>query len=144
MIEGTGTPGLIRSRFVAIIVLVLTGFVATQTVRVALHNPTRHPDWLFPLFFIRAQWIVLLVNVAFYAYLLWLCFVFFRIAQGKERVIVIGWFFGIVLYPIKVLVSGPAAFVIRYAEAAAMAAAFLVSLDICVRFFAPAKPQIQI
>ena len=71
---------------------------------------------------------LLAVNVAFYAYLLWLCIVFFRTAQGKERILVAGCFPGILLTPLQSLVSTTTATSIRYIEAASIAVAFVAAV----------------
>ncbi|MHB8527570.1 MAG: hypothetical protein ACYDD2_15660 [Candidatus Acidiferrales bacterium] len=122
--------------------MILTGFLATLTFRDAFFHPTKHFHWLLPLDFMLPNWAVWVVNGAFYGYLLWLCFVFFRIAQGKERIVVLGCSLGIVLYPIQNVVSTPTAVAIQYVEAAATAVAFLIALDILLRFFVTDKAQI--
>jgi hypothetical protein len=75
-------------------------------------------------------------------HLLWACFVFFRIAQGNERVIIVGWSLGIVLYPIKYLVSPSAALAIQYVDATGLTAAFFAALDILLRFFLANKARV--
>jgi len=73
-------------------------------------------------------WAGVAVDVAFYAYLLWLCVVFFRIAQGKERVLVAGWCPGILLGPIEHLVSISTAAAIQYVQAVSIAVAFVAAV----------------
>jgi len=141
MKERSREPGLIPNRLAAVIGVILTGFLATLTFRDAFFHPARHSHWLIRLDFMLPKWALLAVNGVFYGYLLWLCFAFFRIAQGKERVVVVGWSLGIVLYPIKNLVSTPAVIAIQYVEAAGMAAAFLAVLDILLRLFVTDKAQ---
>jgi hypothetical protein len=134
MEERADKPRLIPNRLAAITAAILTGFVAAEAFRDALFHPVGRFHWLFPLAFEIPKWAVFAVNGAFYAYLLWACFAFFRIAQGNERVIVVGWSLGIVLYPIKYLVSPPAALAIQYVEATGLTAAFFAALDILFRF----------
>ena len=141
MEQASRKPGLIPNRWAAVIGVMLTGFLTAVTVRDAYIHPTRHFYWLFPLDFMLPNWALWLVNGAFYGYLLWLCFVFFRIAQRKERIVVLGCSLGIVLYPIQNLVSTPGAVAIQYVEAAGTAVAFLVALDILLRLLVTDKTR---
>jgi len=113
-------PRLIHSTRAAVVAFVLTGFVAGLTFRDVFFRSADGTRWLFPVFFTQPRWAFLSIQLAFYGYLLWLCFVFFRAAQGKERVIVAGWFAVILLTPIETFISRPAAGAIRYAEALGM------------------------
>ena|SRR6185437_4566030 len=133
---------LIPNRLAAVIGVILTGFLAALAFRDALFHPVGRFHWLFPLAFEIPKWAVFTVNAVFYAYLLWACFAFFRIAQGKERVIVVGWSLGIVLYPVKYLVPATAAVAIQCVEAAGMAVAFLAALDILLRFLSVDKARV--
>ena len=135
--------GLIPNRRAAAIGLFLTGFMAVLAFRDALIHPAVRSQWLFPLGFAAPKWVLWTVNGAFYGYLLWLCFVFFRIARGKERIIVVGWSFTIVLYPVKYFVSSSAAVVIQHLDAAGMAAAFLAILDILLRLCFTGKTHLD-
>lgn len=135
-------PGLIPNRRAAVIGVILTGFLAAATLRDAYLHPTGPFHWLFPLDFMLPKWALWAANGAFYGYLLWLCFVFFRMAQGKERVVVLGSFLGIMLYPIRILASTPAAVIIQYVEAAGTAIAFLTALDILLRLLVADKAQV--
>ena len=74
------------------------------------------------------MWALWAVNVAFYGSLVWLCVVFFRVAIGKERVLVAGWFLLILLSPIQSLVSTSAAAAIQYIKAVSIAVAFVAVL----------------
>lgn len=74
------------------------------------------------------MWALWAVNVAFYGYLVWLCVVFFRVAIGKERVLVAGWFLLILLSPIQSLVSTSAAAAIQYIKAVSIAVALVAAL----------------
>lgn len=121
-------PGLIHHRRNAVIGLVLTGLVAAMTLRAAFSRSPHHSHWLLPLDFLLPAWALWAVNVAFYAYLLWLCVVFFRVAIGKERVLVAGWFLLILLSPVQNLVSTSAAAAIQYIKAVSIAVAFVAVL----------------
>ena len=57
----------------------------------------------------------------------------YRIAQGKERILVVGWFVAIVLGLIQNLVSTSAALSIDYVKAIATLVAFLAAVNIFFR-----------
>lgn len=120
--------GLIRDRRDALIALALTGIIATMTFRAAFLPSPHHSHWLVPLVFSLPVWALWAVNVAFYGYLVWLCVVFFRVAIGKERVLVAGWFLLILLSPIQSLVSTSAAAAIQYIKAVSIAVALVAAL----------------
>ena len=125
-------PRLISNKAAGLAALLLTGFVAAQALRgLLLHK--RHSVWLFPLFFSAPRWTFLALQLAFYAYLLWLCFVFFRVAVGKERTIVAAWSFAIFSGPVGSLLSRPAARALDSVAAFGLLAAFLVAMDIWLR-----------
>jgi hypothetical protein len=128
MEDRSDKPGLIRDRRKAVIGLALTGLVAAMTFRAAFSHSPHHSHWLLPLDFLLPAWALWAVNVAFYAYLLWLCVVFFRVAIGKERVLVAGWFLLILLGPIQSLVSTSAATAVEYIKAVSIAVAFVAVL----------------
>jgi hypothetical protein len=72
----------------------------------------------------------LLINAAFYGYLLWLWVVFFLMAKGKERIWVAGWGPGLLLNPIKSVVPSPVVTAIRQFQAFSLAVAFLAAVSI--------------
>lgn len=55
--------------------------------------------------------------------------------------VVVGWFIGIVLYPLNVLAVGPALLAVECVEAAAMAVALFAILDIFLRLLSTGKVQ---
>jgi hypothetical protein len=127
------TPRLIHSIRVAVVAFLLTGFVAGLTIRNVFFRPAHHHRWLFPVFFALPGWTFLSLQLAFYGYLLWLCFVFFRIARGKERVIVVCWFFNILLNPIDTFFPKRVVIVLDHVQVFGMAVAFFAALDILLR-----------
>lgn len=133
MQDGEARPRLIHSTRAAVVALVLTGFVAGLTFRDVFFRSAHRRGWLFPVLFAQRGWVFSSIQLVFYGYLLWLCVVFFRGAQGKERVIVAGWFAVILLSPIETFISRPAAVAISYVEAFGIGAAFLAALDILLR-----------
>jgi hypothetical protein len=139
-------PGLIHNKREAVIALCLTGFVAATTVwgavsrsfHGAAYRSLHKLPWLLDLRFMLPTRAALAVNVGFYAYLFYLGVAFYRMAQGKERVLVAGWFVGIFLGPVQILVSVPAA-AIDYMQAAGMMGAFLAAVYILVEVSASTK-----
>ena len=83
------------------------------------------------------------VNVGFYAYLVWLGVVFYRNTQGKERVIVGGWFGALFLGWIRNLVSMSAGAAIDWIKAACMLIALLAAADILLKTFASDEPRLD-
>jgi hypothetical protein len=63
-------PRLIGNRLTAAIGVVLTGFVAVQTLRAVFWQSPHHFHWLLPLDALLPARAVLAVNVALYAWLL--------------------------------------------------------------------------
>jgi hypothetical protein len=127
------THGLIRNRSIGAVALLLTGFVAVLSFRDVLSHTPHRSDWLISLSFLPLKW-MWAANIVFYAYLIWLCFSFFRVARNNERVLVAGWAVGIVLGPmlgpIKNLVSQSAAAAIQDVNAACIGAAFVAAIFI--------------
>jgi uncharacterized membrane protein len=121
----------------------LTGFVAAQAFREMLSHSQHKSSWLVDLHFMLPTWAVAGVNLGFYAYLLWLGVVFYRVAQGKERVLVAGWYTVILLGPIQNIVSGSAAVAIDHVQAIGMLVAFLAAVDIFLRMPANGYPRLD-
>jgi hypothetical protein len=125
-------PRLIGNRLTAAIGVVLTGFVAVQTLRAVFWQSPHHFHWLLPLDALLPARAVLAVNVALYAWLLWLCIVFPRALQGKERVLVAGWVPGVLLSPIQGMVSASLAAAIQHVKAASIMVAFFAAVAILI------------
>lgn len=123
-------PRLIGNRFTAAIGVVLTGYVAALSLRAAFWESPHHFHWLLPLDALLPARLTLAVNVALYAWLLWLCVVFPRALRGKERVLVAGWVPGVLLSPIQGMVSASLAAVIQYVKAASIMIAFFAAVAI--------------
>jgi len=79
----------------------LTALVLVQEIR-RLHPHHAASVWLLgpPLLH---GWALITVNVALYAYICWLAFWFIRGTAGRERFFVVGWFVGLLLWPVKIL-----------------------------------------
>lgn len=78
------------------------------------------------------QWVAIMVNSALYAYLLWLGVAFFRISQGKERLLVAGWYAAFLMAIFQNLDS-TAAITIQYAKAFCYLTSFGAALFILVK-----------
>jgi hypothetical protein len=143
-------PGLIHNRRDAVIALCLTGFVAALTVWGAVsrffqgvvYRSQHGLPWVLDLRFMLPTRAAVAVNVGFYAYLLYLGVGFYRMAQGKERILVAGWFFGIFLGPLQVLASVSAA-AIDYLQTAGMLVAFVAAVYILVEVSAGANARLD-
>lgn len=123
-------PRLIGDRFTAAIGVVLTGSVAIQTLRSVFWQSPHHFHWLLPLGTLLSSRATLAVNVALYAWLLWLCVVFPRALHGKERVLVAGWVPGVLLSPIQGMVSASVSAAIQHVKAASIMIAFFAAVAI--------------
>jgi hypothetical protein len=79
----------------------LTAFVFVLAIRGGLQQSHTSSGWL--LDFVLHGWPLIVANVLFYGYLCWLGFCFTRGTEGRERVVVLGWFADILLSPLKTL-----------------------------------------
>ena len=142
-------PRLIHTKRGAVIALCFTGYVAALSVwNVLWHSQHQHHwllgfDWLGLWHISLPAWTVTGVNLAFYAGLLWGGVVLYRIAQGKERLLVVGWAAVIFLGLIQFLISASAALPIDYVEAVVAVAAFLAAVDILLRMPASGYPRLN-
>ncbi|HET7442745.1 MAG TPA: hypothetical protein VFJ47_15695, partial [Terriglobales bacterium] len=125
-------PRLIGSRFSAAVGLVLTGYVAASTLRAAFWQSPHHFQWLLPVDTFLPARATLAVNLAFYAWLVWLCVVFPRALHGKERVLALGWALSLLLSLIQGLVSASLAAFIQYVRAASIMVAFFAAVAILI------------
>ena len=115
--------------------VVLTGYVAALAVYAALRRSPHRFHWLLPVDGLLPAPATLILNLGFYAYLLWLFIVIVVIArrlQGKERVLVAGWVPDILLSPYQSMVSAPLAVAIQYFKAVGMMVAFVAAVLILV------------
>src|SRR6266850_2607592 len=142
-------PRLIHTKRGALFALCCTGYVATLSVRDVLwHSHRQHHwlldfDWLVLWHISLPAWIVAGVNLAFYAGLLWGGVLLYRIAQGKERVLVVGWAAVIFLGLIQFLISASAATAIDPLIAFIAASAFLVAVDISMKTAGRRYPRVE-
>ena len=132
--------GLIPDRLTAIAAVVLTGFVTAASFRTAFYSA---PYYWRPFFYLPMlpRWAQLLINAAFYGYILWLWVVFFVAAKGRERMLVAGWGPDLLLNPIKSVVSSPVVTAIRQFQAFSLAVAFLAAVSIFLEIAARDKPS---
>jgi|HubBroStandDraft_5_1064220.scaffolds.fasta_scaffold03193_6 hypothetical protein len=125
-------PRLIGTRFAAAIGVVLTGYVAALTLRAAFWQSPHRFHWILPVDTFLPARATLVVNVAFYTWVLWLCIVFPRALHGKERVLALGWVLSLLLSLIQGLVSAALAALIQYVRAASIMVAFFAALAILI------------
>jgi hypothetical protein len=125
---------LIGNRFSAVFAVCLTGFLASRDFRAMFSAAPHEAGWLMPLDFLPLPiWTVAILNIAFYVYLFWVAFWFYRGVQGKERMIVAGFFtsglLGL-LGRIKAMSSPHAVSAIRAVQTVGMGVAFFAALVI--------------
>lgn len=142
-------PRLIHTKRGAVIVLCLTGYAAALSARDVLWHSQRQHHWLLDLDWLvywhisLPAWVVAGVNLAFYAGLLWGGALLYRIAQGKERVLVVGWAAVIFLGLTQFLISASAAVAIDPLKVIMAAAAFLAAVDIFLKMPASGYPRVD-
>jgi hypothetical protein len=132
---------LIDSKSGAVFGVVVTGFVAYQTMRGVLHQHAVHSKWILPPLSLLPHWVFVMLNVFVYANIVWLCIAFLKMGSGKERVIVAGWAASLLLGLIQPFVPPEVAISIQYAKGLAMGAAFFMSVLIAFSFFVPAEAR---
>src|SRR6476646_2059319 len=92
---------LLTTRLRIALAMGLTALVLVQEIR-RLHPHPVGPVWLLgpPLFH---GWVLMAVNVLLYAYICWLAFWCVRGTAGRERFFMVGWFVGLLLWPLRML-----------------------------------------
>jgi hypothetical protein len=134
-------PRLIHTKRGAIIALCMTAYVATFSFRnVFLQSQHKPPLLLINLPFLLPAWVVAGVNLGFYAGLIWGSVLLYRLAQGKERVLVSCWVTSFFVGFIKYL-SASADVAIDYLKAIAMLVALLAAVDILFRMPTSGHPR---
>ena len=142
MERSIGKARLIENRPTAVVALCLTGIVVALSFR----EVVRHDHKSYSVLDLRSLLpapAAAVVEVGFYAYLFWLGLVFYRGTQGKERVLVAGWFGSLFLGLIQRLVSASAAAAMGWVKAGCMLVAFLAVVDILVRTFGRNKVRLD-
>ena len=138
---------LIHTKRGAVFALCLTGYVAALSVWDALWHSQRQHHWLLDLDWLvywhisLPAWVVAGINLAFYAGLLWGGVLLYRIAQGKERVLVVAWAALILIGLIQFLISTSAATAIDPLRTLMAGAAFLAAVDIFLKMPASGYPR---
>jgi len=92
---------LLTTRRRSAIALALTGFVFMQAIR-ELRLGHTESGWFLGVPLLHG-WQLLAVNILIYLYICWLAFWFIRGSAGRERLFMVGWFVGILLWPLKML-----------------------------------------
>ncbi len=149
-------PRLIHGKRGAVVAVCVTGYLAALSVRDVLWHSQRRHHWILDLDQIvydlhrlgywhisLPAWLVAGANLGFYAALLWGGVVLYRIAQGKERVLVVAWAALIFLGLIQFLVSASVATAIDPVRAIMAGAAFLAALDIFLKMPASGHTRVD-
>jgi hypothetical protein len=131
--------GLLTTRFRAAVAVVLTALLLRQAVRGALTLGNTPAGWPFPADFLLHGWPLVALNVAFYGYMWWLAYAFIHITRGQERVVVVGWFASVLLWPLKAVQHGWIVEV-RYIGALGYALALIAAVLILL-WSPPSRPR---
>ena len=128
---------LIGNRITAVIAVCLTGFLAARDLRAVFSGAPHKSGWLIPLDSLPLPiWAIIIFNLLFYIYMLWLSFWVYRGTRGNERVVVGGFFTAALLGllgSIKALGSPHTITAIRSAQAVGMSIAFFAALLILLK-----------
>jgi len=92
---------LLTTRMRIVVALGLTSLALVQSVR-GLYVHHAKSAWLLGTPLLHG-WALITVNVVLYAYICWLAFWFIRGTVGKERFFIVGWFLGLLLFPLRML-----------------------------------------
>jgi hypothetical protein len=127
---------LIENRLTAVVAFCLTGIVMALSFREVARHAQHKSHWFLDLRSILPAPAAAVVEVGFCLYLFWLGLVFYRVARGKERILVAGWIGALFLGSIQRLVSTSAAAAMDWVKAACMLLALLAAVDILLKTFA--------
>lgn len=116
---------LLTNRARTILALGLTALVFVQDVR-GLRLGHAESRWFLGAPLLRG-WTLVGVNALIYTYICWLAFWFIRGTAGRERAFMVGWFAGILLWPLRLL-RPQWATAIRHISAFGLAVALLAAL----------------
>ena len=139
-------PRLIHTKRGAVLALCFTGYIAALSVRGVLWHSQRQHRWLLDLDWLvywhisLPAWVVAGINLAFYAGLFWCGALLYRIAQGRERVMVVGGAAVIFLGLIQFL-SSESASELGPVKALIAAAAFFAAVEIYLKMPAGGYPR---
>jgi hypothetical protein len=82
------------------VALGITALGLTQSIRAVLSHHVLSV-WLLGQTSLHG-WLLIAVNVLLYLYVCWIAFWWIRGTAGRERLFIIGWFVGFLLWPLKV------------------------------------------
>jgi hypothetical protein len=117
---------LLTTRLRITVALIWTTLIFT--LRILYWGRTKS-GWLLTPGFLLHGWLLLAVNIFFYAYLCWLGFWFIRGTTGRERFFMMGWFADLLLWPLQML-RPEWAVVIKHIGAFGIAVALLAALSL--------------
>jgi len=92
---------LLTTRVRIAFALGLTVLVFAQAIR-GLHPSHTESGWFLGAPVLHG-WPLIAVNILIYVYICWLGFWFIRGTEGLERFFMVGWFAGVLLWPLKML-----------------------------------------
>ncbi len=95
---------LLTTRTRTAVAIALTSLMFAVALRGAFMQSCYRTSRLpFDHFFGLSYWPLVVLNVAFYAFLGWLAFCFIRGTTGRELVFMVAWFTDILISPVKLL-----------------------------------------
>ena len=116
---------LLTTRVRIALALGLTALVFVQEIRGLGRGHTE--SWWFLGAPLLHGWPLIAVNVFIYVYICWLGFWFVRGTAGRERFFMVGWFAGILLWPLRML-RPQWAMITKHIGALGLAVALLAAL----------------
>lgn len=110
----------------------MTAFVLALGIRDQLHPARAECGWLITSDGWLPGWLVIVLNVGFYAAFCWGGFWFIRGNRGRERLFMVGWFTVFLLSPLKTL--GPQWCVtVHYLDTFGLVVALVVAISLVLR-----------
>ena len=123
---------MLTTRARAAVGVVVTAYVLAQGIRELLHPAHADCGFLITSDGWLPGWLVIVLNVGFYAVFWWGGFWFIRGNQGRERLFMVGWFTFFLLSPLRAL--GPQWCVtVNYIDTFGLVVALVVAISLVVR-----------
>jgi hypothetical protein len=122
---------LLTTRVRTAVAVGLTAWVFALALRDVFHLGHRR-GLLLPVDFFLRGWPLVAANVVVYGYLCWLAFWSIRGTNGRERIVIVGWFLAILLSPLEILQHGWAV-EIRWICMFGLAIALLAAVSLLLR-----------
>jgi hypothetical protein len=132
---------LLTTRVRITVAAIVTALIFVNAIR-HLHLAAEKARWFLgpPLFH---GWGLVAANIFIYGYICWLAFWFIRGTSGRERFFMMGWFAGILFWPVKM--SRPQwAAAVEYISAFGLAVALLAAIALFLATWEEAEPNSQV